>query len=344
MRSTMSRPTRCVLGRWAVAALSTLTLTFAAAAAEAGRETVFRGTRAEVPVPKNLSFELLKETTTDPQGDTLGGAGVQIDIRDFSVDAVGGNLVIGLTFYGDISAPGSGEANALEGFIDLDTDQVASPDDAVPWTDFLLDQNTTGMGNEYHVDLFNYDAVEGTVEVVDEETAFTAGLVPMTLTSNSLTITIPLSVLGDDDGAVNAAAVVFPELADPTDKVPNLGNLSSVPATGNPDTVFLQGNRFTVDVVWTDPDGLSGTGKLITQSDDSAVLYFFSENNWEMLIKVLDGCEINGFYWVFFAATTDVQFELTVTDTQANETRVFENPQNQPADAVTETDTFATCP
>ena len=63
-----------------------------------------------------------------------------------------------------------------------------------------------------------------------------------------------------------------------------------------------------------------------------------------MLIKVLDGCAINGRYWVFFAATTDVELTVTVTDTQENQTRVYTNPLNQAADAITDTGAFATCP
>ncbi|MEM7350134.1 MAG: hypothetical protein AAF657_04955 [Acidobacteriota bacterium] len=338
MRSRTSRAIRSEVGL----VLTALLLTFATATAAFGREYVDRRTRAEVPVPKDFSVDLLKETVTDPQGDTLN-SGV-IDIQDFSVDAIDGNLVIELTFYGAISPPDSGEANALDGYVDLDTDQIASPDDELPWTDELLGLNATGMGNEYYVEFFTYSSVDGLVDVIDDSDDSLAGRVAMTVTANSVMVTIPLSVLGDDDGAVNAAAIVFPEFEDPTDKVPNNGNVSSVPGTGSPNTVFLQGNRFTVDVEWTDPLNVSGPGKLITQSDDSAVLYFFSNDNWEMLIKVLDGCAINNHYWVFFAATTDVGFTVTVTDTANDLTETYTNELGQPADAVTDTGAFATCP
>ncbi len=341
--SRMPRSARGVVRRDVVLALSVLMLALLTASAATAREYPYRGTRAEFPVPKSLSFDLLKEATTDPQGDTLDGGGVQLDIQDFSVDAIGDNLVIGLSFYNAISAPDSGAANALDGYIDLDTDQVASDDDEVPWTDLLTDSNATGMGNEYYVELFKYSSVDGLVDLVDEQTT-NVTRVPMTVSNNSITVTIPLSALGNDDGAVNAAAVVSPEFELPSDKVPNVGNLSSVPGSGDQNTVFLQGGRFSVDVEWTDFDNVSGPGKLITQADDSAVLYFFSDDNWEMLIKVLDGCDITNHFWVFFAATTDVQFEVTVTDTLANETRTYDNALGQPADAVTDTEAFATCP
>jgi hypothetical protein len=63
-----------------------------------------------------------------------------------------------------------------------------------------------------------------------------------------------------------------------------------------------------------------------------------------MLLKVLNGCSITGHYWVFYAATTNLEFELTVTDTQENVTRRYSNILSQ--DARPELDTFAfdTCP
>ena len=79
-------------------------------------------------------------------------------------------------------------------------------------------------------------------------------------------------------------------------------------------------------------------------SDDSGLFYFFTPNNWEMLIKVLDGCASTAHYWVFFAATTDVEFVVTVTDTQTGKVRTYFNPQGVSADAVTDTGAFATCP
>ncbi|MCP3995461.1 MAG: hypothetical protein GY722_10405 [bacterium] len=74
------------------------------------------------------------------------------------------------------------------------------------------------------------------------------------------------------------------------------------------------------------------------------IFAFQDPANPEMLVKVLNGCTINNHYWVFYAATTNVGFELTVTDTQAGESKVYTNPDVQPADAVTDTQAFATCP
>jgi hypothetical protein len=59
---------------------------------------------------------------------------------------------------------------------------------------------------------------------------------------------------------------------------------------------------------------------------------------------VLDGCTVNQRVWVFSAATTNVEYTLTVTDTVTNLVRSYHNQANQNAAAVTDTDAFAACP
>jgi hypothetical protein len=110
-------------------------------------------------------------------------------------------------------------------------------------------------------------------------------------------------------------------------------------------TLCLSNDRFRVQVAWKTFTGEEGVAKTVPiVSDDSGLFYFFTPNNWEMLIKVLDGCTSTAHYWVFFAATTDVQFVVTVTDTQTGKVKTYFNPQGFSADAVTDTTAFATCP
>ena len=49
-------------------------------------------------------------------------------------------------------------------------------------------------------------------------------------------------------------------------------------------------------------------------------------------------------FWVFYAATTDVGFTVTVTDLLTGTSKTYANPLGQAADAVTDTSAFATCP
>jgi len=79
-------------------------------------------------------------------------------------------------------------------------------------------------------------------------------------------------------------------------------------------------------------------------SDDSAVMYAFSSANWELLIKVLNGCGLSNTYWVFYAATTNAEYVINVTDTQAGITKTYTNPAGVVSPAVTDTSAFATCP
>ncbi|MDX1501595.1 MAG: hypothetical protein R3325_04465 [Thermoanaerobaculia bacterium] len=109
-------------------------------------------------------------------------------------------------------------------------------------------------------------------------------------------------------------------------------------------TLCLNDDRFRVEVEWRDFEGRTGTGIGFPRTDDSGTFFFFNPDNTELLLKVLDGCNFNDHFWVFYAATTNVEFNVTVTDTVTNRSREFSNPLGQPADAVVDTRAFATCP
>ncbi len=107
----------------------------------------------------------------------------------------------------------------------------------------------------------------------------------------------------------------------------------------------LNQGRFEVEVVWRDFAGGTGPGRPVPISvEDSGLFYFFDPDNWEILVKVLDGCAINDRYWVFAAATTDVEYTLTVTDTINGEHVQYFNTLGTASPAITDTEAFATCP
>ena len=109
-------------------------------------------------------------------------------------------------------------------------------------------------------------------------------------------------------------------------------------------TLCLNQGRFRLEITWEDHSGNVGDGQVVpVGTDDSGLFWFFDEDNWEVLVKVLDGCAVNDRFWVFFAATTDVGFSLTVTDTVTGSLRVYQNTRGQSAPAVTDTSAFATC-
>ncbi|MEM7585653.1 MAG: penicillin acylase family protein [Acidobacteriota bacterium] len=112
-----------------------------------------------------------------------------------------------------------------------------------------------------------------------------------------------------------------------------------------PNRYCFQDRRFDTTVQWTVDSTSSGTGFTVGgASDNSGNFAFFDPDNWEMLVKVLDGCAINGHYWVFVSAATDVSWELTIEDTESGETYTSSFPGGDPSPAITDTTAFATCP
>lgn len=83
-----------------------------------------------------------------------------------------------------------------------------------------------------------------------------------------------------------------------------------------------------------------------TQFDDYGVFFFFDPDNIEMVVKVLDACNLEGFnsFWVFAGGLTNVEVELTVTDTQTGQIKTYSNPLNTPFQPIQDTQAFATCP
>jgi plastocyanin len=126
--------------------------------------------------------------------------------------------------------------------------------------------------------------------------------------------------------------------------IATLGDVA--PCVAGPETLCVNNGRFRVETTWRIPDGTTGPAKAVPlpSAPDSGLFYFFSASNIEMLLKVIDACGFNRRYWVFFAATTNVELAVVVADTQTGQTRSYFNPLNRPAPPVQDTDAFATCP
>ncbi|MEZ5312643.1 MAG: hypothetical protein R2862_02815 [Thermoanaerobaculia bacterium] len=80
---------------------------------------------------------------------------------------------------------------------------------------------------------------------------------------------------------------------------------------------------------------------------DSAIFYFnpLYPNNWEFLIKLINGCALNDRYWVYFAAATDVGYTVTVRDTLSTvPPKQYTNVLGHASPAVNDSSAFATRP
>ncbi len=95
----------------------------------------------------------------------------------------------------------------------------------------------------------------------------------------------------------------------------------------------LGDGRFEVRTHWSNPDALGhhGVGRAadFEDSDESGLFWFFEPENVELIVKVLDGRAINGSYWVFFGALTDLEYWIGVRDTATGERKTYYNsPKN----------------
>ena len=116
------------------------------------------------------------------------------------------------------------------------------------------------------------------------------------------------------------------------------GGGSCVPGEG---TLCLEGGRYAVRATWEKPDGETGDAVAWPLTGDTGLYWFFGPSNVEMVVKVLDGCGVNGHRWVFAAGLTDVGVRMTVTDTGTGEERTFGNPVGAPFQPVQELKAFA---
>ena len=114
-------------------------------------------------------------------------------------------------------------------------------------------------------------------------------------------------------------------------------------------TRCLRDSRFAVTATWsaggagTRGDGEARNATVVPAgTNDSGLFSFFDPANWEVLVKVLDGCKVNGHVWVFAASTTNLDSSVRVEDTVTGEVREYRNEPGAAASAVTDNQAFET--
>ncbi len=118
------------------------------------------------------------------------------------------------------------------------------------------------------------------------------------------------------------------------------------------ETLCLLDGRFQVDVDWKDAAGnpktlssatQTGSGKAHTLSNDTGTFWLFGDQQHEVLVKILNGCPFNNSYWLFAAIATNVEYTLTVTDTEVGAVKQYFNPLFNDSAAIVDTAAFDTC-
>jgi hypothetical protein len=108
---------------------------------------------------------------------------------------------------------------------------------------------------------------------------------------------------------------------------------AAAPTSGScvPDaaTLCLGGGRYRATAQWRSAAGTTGAGGAVPITGDTGYFWFFDEANIEVVVKVLDGCTVNGRHWVFAAGLTDVEVTLAVTDTLSGAERTYTSPAGE---------------
>lgn len=102
-------------------------------------------------------------------------------------------------------------------------------------------------------------------------------------------------------------------------------------------------DRFRITATWRTAQA-SGSARAITLTEDSGYFWFFDADNVEVTAKVLNGCGVNGRYWVFLSGLTNVEVTVTVTDTANGDTKTYTNPLNRVFRSQLDTNAFDNCP
>lgn len=98
-------------------------------------------------------------------------------------------------------------------------------------------------------------------------------------------------------------------------------------------SLCLSEGRFRVEVAWKDFAGNTGVGKAIALTSETGYFWFFSNTNVELVVKVLDARGLGNKFWVFYGALSNVEYEMTVTDTLTGNVSTYFNPSGRFASA-----------
>lgn len=181
---------------------------------------------ADATAPRDVILETA--TALDPTGDTFGSTGTFWDLTALTVSRDSDAVIVKLDLTTTTFSSQSNIASGMIGFIDFDTDQDVSTGLLPTIDDFRPTNGTSVLGADYEVAMLGFTS-DSTVAVVDTNGTVT-GRVKPEFRGKSVTIRIPRTMLGNDDGFVNVAAIVGTS-GRPTDLVPESGHLTLNPKT-----------------------------------------------------------------------------------------------------------------
>ncbi len=112
----------------------------------------------------------------------------------------------------------------------------------------------------------------------------------------------------------------------------------------DPAVLYLNNRRFEVRTSWVSTgQGTSGVGTAVQLTADTGYFWFFYPANLEVVVKVLDACSVDGYFWVFGGGLTNLGVQMTVLDTQTGATKVYSNAEATAFQPIQDT-RFELCP
>lgn len=154
----------------------------------------------------------------------------------------------------------------------------------------------------------------------------------------------PLSPSGNGQWRLPEGSVADVVLThDPSGNACQTGTPPASACVDSATALCLHQKRFRVTALRVIP-APSALGQVVRGNSESGHFHFSSPDNVELTVKVLNSCGVNNRYWVFASPVTNVQYTLTVTDTQTGTVKTYTNPLGNQGPPTQDTNAFATCP
>jgi hypothetical protein len=150
--------------------------------------------------------------------------------------------------------------------------------------------------------------------------------------SGGRTFMVPVA----DDDEEERTELVRLLLADPSGGAEIRGNRTSVAAivdddgdagcTASADSLCLLSDRFRIETEWRDQrTGNHGLGSAVSDSNRTGFFWFFDAANIELIVKMLDGRQQTGAWWLFYGGLSDVEYWVIATDTETGDVHLYRN-------------------
>ncbi|MFP5287277.1 MAG: hypothetical protein ACLGI9_16175, partial [Thermoanaerobaculia bacterium] len=176
-----------------------------------------------------------------------------------------------------------------------------------------------GLNNSFWVFYGSLSSVQYTLKITD------------TATGKVRTYQNPSGKMASaaDTGAFAAGSSVAASVVEEVSEPVELETAEAATCVPGPSEICLDG-RFRVSLSWK-TQGSQGAGQAVPLTSDTGYFWFFQPSNVEVVVKVLDGRGLNGHFWVFYGALTNVEYTITVVDTQTGERATYTNPPGRMA-------------